>query len=523
MPARFLCALVLLTWLAGVAQADEQESYRALQARVEAMERQNQALIRALEARRIFDTPTRDDDVVSTAGEGAESDDEYIRGVVRDYLASEKTEKGGGSPEPDWYEVDSDTKMTASWKNGLEFESAHHDFRVHVGGRTQLDFGWFNANDGVQASLPANTRFRDGVDFRRARLRVDGTMYETMEWAAEFDFVNSAGVPTVIDITAPTDLWWQFNEIPLLQHFRVGNIKEPIGFEHLTSSRFLNFMERSFLQDAFFGGFNNGFTPGAMFFGTANEERMTWAMGVFNVTTNVFGFNTGSSEHAFTGRVTALPWYVDEGRGLIHVGVSARHWELDDDSARFRTRSSVRGGASANWPIVADTGIIIAENDQTVNAELVGVFGPLTIVSEYLTNWLQNAERPRGNNRGTLTYRGGYVEMLYFLTGENRAYNRKTGVFDRVVPAENAFYVKGEDGPVYGTGAWEVGGRYQYLDLNDNGINGGILHDTTVGLNWYMNPNFKVQANYFYMQREGVPEPGSGPVQGFGIRLSHDF
>jgi len=499
---------LLLTALSIPVRADDSERIDELQARIEAMEAQNQRLLRALEAKGA-DAPL--------AGDEAEAST-----TLTALEAAKAAEKA-----PEWYEVGSDTKMTATWKNGLEIESKNHDFRVHVGGRTQLDFGWFNADASVQDSLPTTGRFRDGVDFRRGRFRIDGTMYETMEWVAEFDFVNSAGAgpaATPISVVAPTDLWWQWNAVPVMQNFRVGNVKEAIGFEHLTSSRFLNFMERSYMQDAFFGGFNNGFTPGAQFFGNMAEERMTYNIGVYDVTTNVFGTNVGSAEYSFTGRLTALPYYEDEGKGLLHLGVSARQWSLDEHQARFRTRASVRAGPSPQWPVVADTGLINADSNQQINVELMHQVGSFSVISEFLTSWTQKALR-NGVDVGPVIYRGAYVEALYFLTGEHRQYNRKTGVIDRVVPIENAFFVRGVDGepPSYGWGAWQLGARYQFLDLNSNGFNGGILHDTTLGINWYLNPNFKVQANYFYEYRLAGSGVGNGAVQGFGIRLAHDF
>ncbi len=41
-----------------------------------------------------------------------------------------------------------------------------------------------------------NVPYGDGVDFRRARLRMDGTLYEVHEYAIEFDFVNSFAFAT---------------------------------------------------------------------------------------------------------------------------------------------------------------------------------------------------------------------------------------------------------------------------------------------------------------------------------------
>ena len=108
--------------------------------------------------------------------------------------------------------------------------------------------------------------------------------------------------------------------------------------------------------------------------------------------------------------------------------------------------------------------------------------------------------------------------MSYFLTGEHRGYDRRFGVFDRPTVAENAFFVKGEDGHCkYGLGAWELAYRFSYLDLNSHGINGGILPQHTVGLNWYLNDNLKVQFNYLNANREVTGPSNSGTLHGFGM------
>ncbi len=110
---------------------------------------------------------------------------------------------------------------------------------------------------------------------------------------------------------------------------------------------------------------------------------------------------------------------------------------------------------------------------------------------------------------GTLFYSGGYVEVQYFLTGEHRAYIRQSGLYDRIVPRQNAFWLKGEDGKpnTHGWGAWQVGLRYNYLNLNDKGINGGVLNDITLGLNWFLHPNAKLQFNYYPGTEEAHTNP----------------
>ena len=80
-----------------------------------------------------------------------------------------------------------------------------------------------------------------------------------------------------------------------------------------------------------------------------------------------------------------------------------------------------------------------------------------------------------------------------------------------------------------GMGAWQIGIRYNHLDLNDQGINGGILDNLTAGVNWFWNPNMKWQFNYSVTDRDvsAVTSPaiatGSGRIHGFGTRLAFDF
>jgi phosphate-selective porin OprO/OprP len=356
-------------------------------------------------------------------------------------------------------------------------------------------------------------------------------MYESMEWAAEFDFVNAVRDGTLNKaVPAPTDLWWTFTKLPGVGNLRIGNHKEPIGFEHLVSSRFLPFLERSFNQDTFYGGFNNGFTPGALVFNTAFNERMTWALGVYKPTNNVFAYSTNSGDWATTGRVTWLPYFENDGEELLHLGVSGRAASTFHETIRFRTRGPERSGIASVWPLPADTGTFHGNEMYWVNGELVGVRGPWTFQSEWLVSFVQgDVATAVGVPVGTVLYHGGYAQILYYLTGEHDHYNRKTGFFERVVPERNAHPTDTRcPSACYpwgwlSCGAWQVGVRYNFLDLNDEGINGGVLQDVTFGLNWFLNPNFKIQWNYSATHRATADKIGEGFIHGFGMRLAHDF
>jgi phosphate-selective porin OprO/OprP len=377
-----------------------------------------------------------------------------------------------------------------------------------------------------------------------------------MLYVMEFDLANTSifnqqnaiansrdGVPTgpltgttntpAASIPAPMDLWIGFRRIPIIGNLRIGNQKEPFGFERLESSRFLNFMERSFNNDAFYSTFTNGFVPGVQIFNTAFDLRMTWAAGIFKTMTNPFDFTVGGGDFAESMRLTGLLLYKDEGREVMHLGTTLRTSGYDNGTNRFRVRGPERAGLPSVWANYADTANFRGSGGfQDINVESVNVFGPWTIDAEYDFHFSNNAFiNPHQPSVGTLFYSGGYVEILYFLTGEHRTYIRESGLYDRIVPRKNAYWVKGKDGKPneFGWGAWQVGIRYNYLNLNDKGINGGVLQDITLGLNWFINPNCKFQWNYSVTERHSPASPTTGPgqsdgtIQGFGMRYAMDY
>lgn len=543
---RCLSVLLCLLCLAhqGIALAEqESDPFLELQKRIEALEEQNRNLTQQLQETRREINPLPQFPSHSAAGSrpSAENISEPTDWLPPAHVLPLNYEQRAATfPEVNPLPVDGcpvqagqrhhdSVMLQASWHNGLQIASEDKAFRVHIGGRTQFDNAFFATDSAVQQNI--NIPYGSGVDFRRARLTFDGTMYETIDWAVEYDFVNSMRVGNVtndgytdFDVTGLTDMWWTFTKLPILGNIRVGNQKEPIGFEHLVSSRFLPFMERSYNQDSFYGGTFNGFTPGISAFNNFGEELGLWHVGLYKPTDNVFVFNTNSGDYAATGRITMLPWYEEEGRRLLHLGFATRASSTVNSKTRFRTRDAVRSGISSTWPVPADTGTIFANHQQYLNSELVRIHGPWTLQSEYLVAFVQNGRSAEAaESVGTLTYHGGYVQILYFLTGENDNYDLGKGALDRVTPRRNALRKRGcvEQGP----GAWQIGARYNYLDLNSKGIDGGVLHNMTCTLNWFLNPNMKVQLNYSATDRNTplAGNAGDGWVHGWGLRVAHDF
>src|SRR5271157_3943159 len=233
--------------------------------------------------------------------------------------------------------------------NGLWFSSPNKNFQFHPGGQFQLDTTWFNAGNTVQFGPRGIGKLRDGTDPRRIRLRVEGAMYENTLYNFEIEFAQStlqqAGTTgpfgpltstfnTPVQMSPiPTEMFVGQRNIPIIGNIRIGNQKEPFGFEQLLSTRFLNFMERSFNNDAFYAALTNGYKPGVMIYNTAFDLRMTWAAGVFKNVTNNWDFQVGGGDWAETMRVTGLLLYEDEGRKVMHLGITGRNSGYDNGTS----------------------------------------------------------------------------------------------------------------------------------------------------------------------------------------------
>ncbi len=495
------CAAVTLTLIAcGSAQADE---FTDLKSRLDAIESENDALRQELDGLKMSDN--------MLVGQMSEL------GLTVDKKADKK-EKTPDDP----------LAFSAKWNNGFEATSKDKRFKFHVGGRVQYDGVWLQ-NDTRAFAGAGPFSDQDSVNFRRARIRAEGTMYETIDWCTEYDFVNSVNVnpgttateANIDHVPAPTDLWVTFREVPIVNNLRIGNVKEPIGFEHLHSSRYLDFIERSYGQDAFYGAFNNGFTPGILAFNNWDDENGTWSTGFFKNTTNVFAYGIGEGEYAWTSRITYLPWYECEGRYLAHLGVAGSLRDPNNNLQQYRARGSLRNGPGGVNPTLANTGLFTTDNVEMAGLEAAMQLDSLLLEAEYTCAWNDNSigngtSAPAGAALGNVFFYGWYAQALYFLTGEHRDYEKKTGVFGRVVPHENF----GEHGSL---GALQIGARYNVLNLVDSGVDGGRLEDVTLGLNWFLNPNLKIQNNFTYTVRDAQASPGGGDYSGFGTRLAWDF
>ncbi len=350
------------------------------------------------------------------------------------------------------------------WKDGLRLDSMAGAFKLKIGGRIQHDYAYFAEDDDVERRIGAD--IDDGTEFRRARVYLSGTIYDNIIFKAQYDFAGGDA-----DFK---DVYMGLKNVPIVGNVRVGQFKEPFSLEELTSSNYVTFMERSLVNT-----FAPGRNVGLMFHDTMLDKRMTWAAGVFRQTDG-FGDGLGGRDYNVTARLTGLPWYEDDGKKLLHLGVAYTHQNYEGDMVRFRARPEAHLA-----PRLVDTGAFAAEYGDFIGAEAALVHGPLSLQGEYVLAFIEGRNRFVGDPK----FSAASLQASYFLTGEHRTYKTSAGAFGRVRPLRNF----GEDG---GPGAWELTARYSSLDLNDGAVRGGRLTDWTVGLNWYLNPGVRTMLNY---------------------------
>ena len=397
---------------------------------------------------------------------------------------------------------------------------------IQLSGVFQADGVVFSQDDANRAPLNEGGvgYLENGGDFRRARLGAKATLAANMNAFMQMDFA-APGRPTF------TDVWVEWTDLPVLGNVRVGQWKQPFSLEVVSSFRYTTFMERSSLFQAF--------TPfrhlGVGFYDHTEDLNSTWAASYFRTGQDQFGGSLSTSGgNGMAARITRLLGYDDsDGTNYLHLGGAYFLNSPPHHSIAFRTIPEIFVGQNANngvgtagfavpgvfdgTPFFVNTGSLPeVEHVHTFGVEALWVAGPLSVQAESMAAVVDRAVD------STATLAGSYVQVGYFLTGEHRPYDRKSGAIDRVKPLEDFQWYGNGDGCYHGCGAWEVALRFSNIDLNDADIRGGVMNNLTGGLNWYCNPYCKVVLNYIHSWRES-PGGVDSEMNAFALRTQMDF
>ncbi|MCP4190746.1 MAG: hypothetical protein GY768_08965 [Planctomycetaceae bacterium] len=387
--------------------------------------------------------------------------------------------------------------------------------RITWGGR--IDTDWVNWARDEEFGQP------NYVEFRRLRLFASGEGYGVYDYQLDLGFapdVNELFEATELDVEVK-DAFIGLRDLPLLGYLMIGHFRVPIGLANTTSSRFIPFMERS-LPTRLLPARALGFAA----YNASPSENLTWSLGAFfdDLNDNRGAIIDDNQGGRIVGRTTWTPFYDElSHRCFLHTGLGYMYSRPRSRSnplissyrpVRFWARPEIGRGT----PLI-DTGLTNTKQYQTANVELAWVNGPITIQSEMTwTGWNQTS-----GEKSNLY--GAYLYGSWFLTGEQRNYNRRFGTFGRVKPYENFWIVPTKNGHRAGWGAWELATRWSYLSFSD--YNQQYLNDLTVGVNWYWNPNCRVMMNWIHPIAHNSPAAkittGNASGDIIALRMQVDF
>ena len=340
------------------------------------------------------------------------------------------------------------------------------DAEVTIGGRVHLD-----------SLVAEQSEGGDQVAFRRARIEVSAKLPGDFRFRGDYDFASGReGV---------RNLYLDYRGIEGVS-VRAGQMVVPFNFEELMQSNDLLFMERS-LAGSLAPGFNAGVAVSA--------APGNWSLqgGVFF--DPIDGTDPSGRGTSLAARAVYRP--IQSRDHVLHFGGAIERRELSEGARpRFRSRQEQSLGRRR-----LSTGRIDGA-EATTGFALEGLYqrGPFLVQAQAMRRDIDLA----GSNA---SFKGGHIQSSYLFGDVRRRYSRRSGVLGAVEPQS-------------GSNAFEFAARASFLDLEDQGINGGEEFNLSGALNWYANRNLRLSLmmihSRFRPDEDGVDDnavTGQGRVQ----------
>ncbi len=346
--------------------------------------------------------------------------------------------------------------------------AAHAEIAIDVIGGSEVSFEGLVQTDGYWydsdlADLDADDGDGDDTDFglRRAELVLKGKGPGNFEWVLGYD---ASGDGKFLD----TNVKYKIGGSKT--HFvQVGQFKQPNSLEELSSTKNNDFVSKAMITNTWAvarrlgASYNIGgdtWLASASYFGRELTRDRAHGSG--------FGLRGGWSP-------------ISDGDNNLYLGISYVDYDADGDRIRWRVRPDA--DFSNRLIDTGSSGILNADRTSTVGLEGFWTTGPFKLQAEYMMNTVDRydtgfPEQPGGDFESS----GGYVSGVWNITGET--WSNKGGVPGTAGPNEP------------GRGMWQLGLRYDTMDLDDGIIQGGQMDTWTVGVNYYWRSNFKFMVDY---------------------------
>jgi len=359
--------------------------------------------------------------------------------------------------------------------DGFVIQSGNPDFRIRLGGYAQAD-GRFYAQD--KDSVGTNTFL-----LRRARPILQGTVARYFDFYLNPDFGQGQ--------TVLFDAYVNVRPSSKLQ-LRIGKFKPPVGLERLFSAQNLLFAERA-LPTALVPNRD----VGAQVHGELGSGVVNYAVGVFDGAVDGALIDTdGNDGKDVAGRLFLQPFARVESSALkgLGLGFSASRGKQLGTLPSFRS-----GGQVVFFSYLASA---TADGTRTrISPQGSFYLGPVGVLGE----WVRSRQQVRkGTDAAQVANAAWEVSASVVLTGEPATASgvRPRRPFD---PAQRTW------------GALELAARVNQLSVDGTAFSRGFADPTksarearawAVGLNWYLNRNFKYVLDYEHTTFTGAAAGG---------------
>ena len=236
-----------------------------------------------------------------------------------------------------------------------------------------------------------------------------------------------------------------------------------------TSSQVQTFSQKSLASGAF--------TQASRNVGIAvrkNGKNWQWTSGYYGGSLALPMDRLFSQSNFVQSRFSIAP--INDDNLTLHLGTSLRYRTREDDGRYSYSARPIQMNYNDS---LLKTGAI-GKNDTNIGLEAALSKGPYWIILDAQHNNVKS-------NSVAYKFNGASLEAAYVLSGEHRPYSVKNGNFGAIKPKKSVYSG--------GAGAWALTGRYDYLDLQDNGL-GGTEKGYTLGLNWYLAQKTIIRFNY---------------------------
>lgn len=377
----------------------------------------------------------------------------------------------------EWVEKERIRPKIVAGEEGFAIQSSDGDFQLKLRGYIQADSRFFTDD----------SRASDEFVLRRVRLNLDGRLFKYVDFRLAPDFGGSD--PRIFD--AFLDLHY-FPEASLT----AGKFKPPLSLERLQSATALLFAERSFPDQL---------TPrreiGLMLHGhfaapgnTLSYSRGPLAKAFFNYHLGVFngegdrgGFNEGDSDDnkEIIARLFAHPFRASgigplKGLGIGIAGSYANPSNLSINNLRTPGQATL---------LRYDDDVTSVGTHYRIYPQAYWYWGPFGAMAE----WVLSSQRLKNavGNEDRQQNRAWQLALSYVLTGEEASYGR-------VKPSHYFDPFNGE------WGAFQLAARYSELHIDDDTFpafadvsrSASKAQSWALGINWYLNNNVKIMADY---------------------------